>query len=152
MVGLLVGASVIVRLDTDEDRGVFGLGLDGTFENIWQDGAYGGSGRSQATPVVRTSVQLGWHPPFTFAQITAQGGIMVPLEVGDGGYVHGAGLIGGVGLGMSTDGSAGPLVTTTMLVPLGQARIEATRWRGDWHASRLSIGPQLPMNCCYYYQ
>ncbi len=164
--GAFLGISLLGSLGPAADRSRFGVAVDATAEAIWHRSSYLDAVQNHVTPVARTSAQFGWIParppapapgsepttPVFFNQLTVQGGAMYPAHVADGGYIHGAGLLGGLGLGMATDGSAGPIVTGTALAPLFQARIEATRWQERWHAPRLSIGPQLPMNCCSYYQ
>jgi len=148
--GLSLGIGLVVNLGPLADCARFGVAAEGVAEWVWLDRPYYHPTGSQLSPALRASIQMGWTHPLVFSGLAVQAG-GVYADGFDGGYQHWVGLLGGGGLGMATDGFAGPFVTGTVPLPWSQVRFEAGRWRGDWHAPRLSAGPQLMANCCLFY-
>lgn len=149
--GITGGVSVIVALGADPDRSRVGFGLDAGYQRFWQDGAYYRDGPLVVAPLVTVAAHVGWTKPFVFAEVTAAAGPMYPLFVADGGFMPLIGAQVGAGLGISTDGWAGPVFVGGVLAPFVEARVEASRRDGAWYAPRLAVGPTLPLNCCGYY-
>ncbi len=146
-IGVIGGASVVVALGADPDRARVGFGLDAGYQWFWHGGS---DGPLVPGPLGTVAVHAGWTKPYLFAEVTAVAGAMYPALVADGGFVQAIGAQAGGGLGIATDGWAGPVLVGALLGPLVEARIEAARRDADWHAPRLAIGASLPLNCCSY--
>lgn len=148
---LLVGVDLLVNLGPAEDRKRFGVAFDAGIQGIWHDSPYGSDDfRLEPSPVWQAMVTAGLSPGLVYTDLTLQGGGLYPMEVADAGYIPGIALMGGGGIGMSTDGFAGVLATGSVASFLAGGRFAVDRWQGGWHAPRLTVGAQLPVNCCAY--
>lgn len=149
--GLGLGLDLVVHLGPLDDKKRFGVAADGWAERTWLDRPYWrDTSGPQPTPAIRAEAQMGWSPPHGFSNLSLQVGGQLASGA-DGGYLTLGGFYGGAGLGMSTDGVAGPMLLTMAAAPLVAARLDTTRWQGAWGAPRLSVGPNVPMNCCGTY-
>ena len=142
--GYTLGISLVANLGPAEDRKRFGVAADAQAEWFWHNSRE----PIHPAPLAVAGVQVGWTAPFGHSQVYAQLGPMLPAVVADGGFLPGLGMLVGGGLGMSSDGSAGPLLTASAVAPWLQGRFDVSRWQQDWHAPRLSVGPSLQMACC----
>ena len=149
-VGITVGASLVVALGKHPDRARYGFGLDAGYQRFWQDGPYYSNTPYRVAPLATIAAHVGWTKPFAFAEVTAVAGPMYPTLVADGGFIPLVGGQIGIGLGLATDGWAGPIWVGTVVGPWVEARVEASRWKGAWHAPILALGPALEINCCAY--
>lgn len=149
--GYTVGVSVVVSLGDADDRARLGVAANGQYQRFWADSPYWAEGPVlKPAPLVTLDARIGWTHPFVFAEASALAGPMQPAVVGDGGFLPLIGGQAGLGLQMSTDGSAGLLLAAAVVAPYAEARVEAVRWNG-WHAPRLLVGPALSLTCCSYY-
>lgn len=152
-VGVSLGVSLTVRVGPPDDRARFGAAVDGGYQWFWQDRPYDHPGLEPTlAPILAANARLGWQHPFTWAEITASAGAEYPLAVFDGGWIPAVGALAGGGLAVSSDGFAGPVAVGTLRGPLSTVRLEAGVRDGGWHAPRASVGPDLPLYCCYTYQ
>ncbi len=152
-VGYTAGLHAVVALGPVEAGSRWGFGLDAGVQRFWHQGPWGAAEAvpNHVAPLASATARLGWLRRAAYVEIIASGGAMYPLQVGDGGFLPGAGLQGGLGLGLSSDGSVGPILSANLLAPYTEARLQGMRWGGGWHAPRLSFGPMLELNCCSYY-
>lgn len=148
--GYTAGVSVLFALGDHPDRARVGFGLDAGYQRFWQDLPYYSDTPRVVAPLVTVAAHAGWSKPFTFAELTASAGPMYPLVVADGGFIPEIGAQVGIGLGMSTDGWAGPLGLATVVGPWSEARVETGRADGAWHAPQVAIGPSVELGCCGY--
>ena len=149
-VGLAVGVDLVVNLDSAGDGNRVGAAVLAQYRHFWQDSPYWSDTPNQLAPVVIGEARLGWTHPTVFVEVTGSAGPLYPLEVGDGGFRPLFGAHAGAGLGMATDGSAGPVLAAGVLAPFTEVRFEVTHWQG-WHAPRVGLGPRMTLNCCSYY-
>jgi hypothetical protein len=150
--GYYAGAHAVVALGPVDSGSRWGFGLDGGLQRFWHEGPYRSDVPDHLGPLLSATARLGWLRRAAYAELIASGGAMYPLQVGDSGFLPAAGLQAGLGLGLSSDGSAGPIVSANLLAPYTEARLQVMRWGGGWHSPRLSFGPMLELNCCGYLQ
>jgi hypothetical protein len=140
---------VVVNLGRIEDRARVGAAVDAGWSWFWAELPYYHDGPVDLpAPEITLAVHAGWTHPVVWSEVTAVAGPLQPLQVFDGGYLRLIEAQAGVGLGMATDGAAGPLLVGALHVPSVEGRVEATRWGGGWHAPRLLVGPHLSLDCC----
>jgi hypothetical protein len=150
-VGYSAGLHAVVALGPVEDGGRWGFGLDAGIQRFWHEGPYRSDVPDHVGPLLDATARLGWLRHAAYVELIASAGAMYPLMVGDGGFLPAAGLQAGLGLGLSSDGSAGPILSANLLAPYTEARVQVMRWDAGWHKPRLSFGPMLELNCCSYY-
>lgn len=147
--GYTLGLNLVVNLGPVEDRARVGVAVDGEYQRFWADVPYYHDGPvRRPAPELTLAAHVGWTHPVVWSEVSAVAGPMQPLVVADGGFLPLIGAQGGAGLQIATDGSAGPMLVGTVLGPMLEGRIEATRWRSRWHAPRLLVGPTLSLTCC----
>jgi hypothetical protein len=144
--GYVVGLNVVVSLGAADDRARVGVAASGQLLYTWAQ-----RGELLPAPLFTLDARIGWTHPYVFSELGVLGGAMQPLLIGDGGFLPLIGAQGGAGLQLSTDGSAAPILIGAVVAPYAEARVEAARWQGEWHAPRLMFGPALSLNCCSYY-
>lgn len=138
-----VGVGIVVRLGP-LDRGVrVGLQLEGAFEWAYVDD----TGMVRPTPLLRVGAHLGWTHPRTYSEVTGQAGLAASAG-SDGGYVHLVGAMAGGGVGLASDGFAGPVVAGRVVAPFSTVSVAADRWKGAWTVPRLVVGPEYNLYCC----
>jgi len=150
--GITAGVHLVVALGPVDDGGRVGVGVDAGLQRFWHEGPYRSDLSYHLAPLATATARMAWVRRAAHIELIASAGALYPLMVGDGGFMPLAGLQAGAGLGLSSDGSAGPIVSANLLAPYAEARVQAMRWDGGWHAPRLSVGPMLELNCCVYYQ
>ena len=148
--GYTAGAHLVVALGPMDDGGRLGFGIDAGIQRFWHEGRYWAPVPDHIAPLATATARLAWVRRAAHVEIIASAGAMYPLMVGDGGFMPAAGLQGGLGLGLSSDGSAGLILSGNALAPYTELRLQTMRWDGGWHATRLSVGPMLEVNCCSY--
>jgi hypothetical protein len=142
--------SLIVALGPASDRSRLGVGLDVGRQWFWHEGPYYYDVDDHIAPLATVALNVAWTRPFVGAAVTALGGALYPWRVGDGGFQPLAGAQVGAGVGLSTDGSAGPVFAGEVLGPWSDVRFDVSRSQGAWHAPRLSLGLDAELNCCSY--
>jgi hypothetical protein len=152
--GYVVGLALAVNLGPHPDRARVGVAIDAGWQRFWHETPWGYPGElpMRVGPIASATAQAGWTRPVAWAQVTAAGGALYPLVVADGGFIPAIGGQVGAGLGLATDGFAGPVLTGQILGPHLGARFDVGRWRGAWHAPRVSAGLEVEANCCSWYE
>jgi hypothetical protein len=142
-----VGASLVVQLERHPEHGRFGVALDVGAEQYVPRSPY----CQGATPsgLVAVVAHVGWSPGVAWANATATGGVIIPFEPDRLYDVLQVGADAGAGVGLSTDGSSGLILTGSVLAPMSEARFEVMRWDG-WHAPRAMVGVHWPGAGCSY--
>ena len=144
-----IGLSLLVSLGPADDRARFGVGLDAEMQRLAHEGPFWGSGERRPGLAVGGTAHVMWVHPYVTAELTGRVGVIHPLEVADAGFVPLAGVQSLIGVAMSTDGSAGPVIGAGVPLPFSALRFEATRYRGAWHAPRIAGGVMAPMGLAY---
>lgn len=146
--GFNAGVSLVVNLGPAADRARFGVGLDVGRQWFWHEGPYRSDVPNHLAPLATVALHVLWTRPVTSASLTAMGGPLYPWQVGDGGFRPLLGAQVGGGLGLSTDGAAGPVLAAEVLGPWTDARLDVTRAAGAWRSPHLSLGLNAELNCC----
>lgn len=150
--GYTVAASLVVNLGRVEDRKRLGAAIDASYQRFWHESPYWSGPERHPGPLATAAMRIGWTHPVVFAQATGAGGVIQPARVGDSGFQPLIGAQLGVGLGISTDGWAGPLSFLSVLGPSLEGRLESGFDRQGAHAPRVTAGLVHSLNCCGYLQ
>lgn len=137
-----LGVAVAYRLGPIDRGSRVGVQLEGAFEwALLDDGAIA------PTPHVRVGAHVGWTHPRWYTGLLAEAGASVSSGA-DGGYLHLVGVLAGGGLGLASDGFAGPVVAGRVVGPFSTVGLAADRVEGAWASPRFTIGPEHNLNCC----
>lgn len=149
-VGYTLGVSLVVNLGPAGERSRFGVAVDGGYQRFWHEGPYYYDVANHPSPLFTAAIRVGWTHPVVFAEVTGAGGVIQPSVVGDAGFQPLFGGQVGAGLGLATDGWAGPVLFGTILGPWIETRLEAELGKEGLHTGRGSIGVYREMNCCAF--
>jgi hypothetical protein len=139
--GLFFGLSLVAGLGGERVR--WGASADAAAQ--W----FGESPSSPLGPTGTLEAHVGFAGPALFSEVAAGAGGLVQAGDFDGGYQTLIGARAAVGLGLSTDGAAGPLVLGGVQLPYFDGRVEQW-WAGDRFAPpRLSAGVSVNTECCF---
>lgn len=145
-VGAYITVGVAVNLGPVPDRARVGFALEGGAQLFWPSFSDVGY---HVGPLTTAAAHLAWTRPVTSAQLVVSAGPMYPLVVGSGGFIPLLGAQIGAGVGLATDGAAGPVFVAQVVAPFTELRFDTVLWRKELHAPRLSAGFSLE-NCCSY--
>ncbi len=136
--GLLAGLGLVVQLGADPKvGGSLDLGYRGV---LVTSGPVDTAGDAMLHLV-------GFWPVVT-AEVTLDGGSVLPAASHDRGYLPLVGLSAGGGLSLATDGTFGPVVQAELYGPIVGARLGTTFTDGSWRAPRLGVGAAWDFLCC----
>lgn len=151
---VVVGANLVVAVGEAPEGGRFGVGVDlGWQEQAYTErsGRFGPERDFQAWAEEHPSLNRGfgghlwWVGGSFYSVIGVRYGVTWPLRVGvQSGWWPGPGVLGEVGLQVSQVG-AGLDLQGVVDAPWVQGRLGAALGTGGWLATRVHVGPFLPL-------